>query len=164
MPELPFDEPTEALTAAEPGDWVEPITLDLFPRTDPMSLNEALEGKTAGANAKRARFIKDWRTAGYKAAALAGAHRTIAGRPGHVWLVVTFPVNRRRDDMNYTLALKAVVDGLVEAGCWDDDQRDTVVTWGVRWEKSPQPHRIVISPANHFSCVHDANDHLDTAP
>lgn len=45
-------------------------------------------------------------------------------------VTVTLPVsgNRRRDPHNWTPTVKAIVDGLVDAGVWPDDNSDWVAT------------------------------------
>jgi crossover junction endodeoxyribonuclease RusA len=50
---------------------------------------------------------------------------------------VTFPVpdNRRRDADNPAPTVKAIVDGLVDAGLWPDDTPEWVETLGSRFEK-----------------------------
>lgn len=54
---------------------------------------------------------------------------TDAGRPPS--LVVAFlpvPDNRRRDPHNYYPTIKAIIDGLVDAGVWPDDNPTYVTT------------------------------------
>lgn len=45
-------------------------------------------------------------------------------------VTVTLPVsgNRKRDPHNWTPTVKAIVDGLVDAGVWPDDNSDWVTT------------------------------------
>jgi hypothetical protein len=132
--------------------WTEPIVLELRPAQPPKSLN-ALLGASKWPVAS---FIKTWRASACMAASRAGVAPLIGGQPAHVWLEVAFTQNRRRDEMSYVGALKAVTDGLVDAGCWPDDTRDFVVTWGCTWVKAPAgtPHRLIISPALPGTCVH----------
>lgn len=153
LPMLPGwdDEPAGPAPA-----WTEPIVLELRPVQRPMSMNTVLEGKSDGANRQRAAFIRSWRNAAAHAAGRAGIARVIAGQPAHVWLDVAFDQLRGRDEMNWTYCLKAAVDGLTkDAGCWPDDQRDWIRTWGCGWTKRPGgPHLLTIAPALPGTCVH----------
>jgi hypothetical protein len=86
---------------------------------------------------RRARLTRIWR----QATAL-HAHRTLGpGRKNRAqppsFVRVTFPVtvNRRRDSDGPAPTVKAIVDGLVDAGCWPDDTPNYVETLGSRFEK-----------------------------
>lgn len=47
--------------------------------------------------------------------------------PSVVEIAIPFARNARRDPMNYVgTVLKAVIDGLVDAGCWPDDTPEFV--------------------------------------
>lgn len=72
---------------------------------------------------KRAELVRYWRQRTHLAA------RHLGPQPPSV-VHLTLPVRdrRRRDPMNYYPTLKAVVDGLVDAGCWPDDTPDYVRT------------------------------------
>ena len=74
--------------------------------------------------AVRSKLIKAWRLC---------AHVECAGAnlgtlpPSLVTLTLPFARNGRRDPMNYVgTVVKAVVDGLVDAGCWPDDTAEWV--------------------------------------
>lgn len=73
----------------------------------------------------KARKIKAWR-------AVAAAHaRQIVGfcpTPAEVWLTINVADSRRRDPHNYYPTVKAVIDGMVDAGCWPDDSPEYVRT------------------------------------
>jgi crossover junction endodeoxyribonuclease RusA len=57
-------------------------------------------------------------------------------RPALVCVTIPFPDRRRRDPMNYTgTVVKAVVDGLVDAGLWPDD--------GPEWVEVADPVIVV---------------------
>lgn len=74
--------------------------------------------------AAKARLVREWRTAAFYAAV--GEHRGL----GPSIVAVTLPVksNRRRDPHNLHPTVKAVIDGLVDAGCWPDDTPEWVTT------------------------------------
>lgn len=71
---------------------------------------------------ERAELTRQWK----------GAARLLAGRyknqpPGIVQIWLPFKDSRRRDPHNYCgTVLKAIIDGLVQAGCWPDDTPDYV--------------------------------------
>lgn len=82
--------------------------------------------------AVKMRRTRDWRTAaGY--AALAAIGYTLPP----CWVHLTLPVRdqRRRDPMNYAPTLKAVVDGMVDAGLWADDTPEFVTCVEPKLEK-----------------------------
>jgi crossover junction endodeoxyribonuclease RusA len=58
-------------------------------------------------------------------------------KPLPCFVRVTFPVkdNRRRDSDNPAPTVKAIVDGLVDAGVWPDDTPEWVETLGSRFAK-----------------------------
>lgn len=74
---------------------------------------------------KRAQLVRAWRQHTF----LLVAALNLGPQPPSV-VHLTLPVRdrRRRDPMNYYPTLKAVVDGLVDAGCWPDDTPDYVRT------------------------------------
>lgn len=92
-----------------------------FPAPGPlMSLNDRTHW------AARARTTKAWRRT---AARAAWRIRPPRHQPRST-VAVELPVRdrRRRDPHNYTPTLKAIVDGLVDAGLWPDDTPDHVHT------------------------------------
>lgn len=92
----------------------------------PWSVNERLHWSKAAAltsawrHATHAHALS-WRN---KNGAAWDAHQ---GRPGLVCVMIPFRDNRRRDPHNYSATVvKAIVDGLVDAGLWPDDTADWV--------------------------------------
>jgi Holliday junction resolvase RusA-like endonuclease len=61
---------------------------------------------------------------------------------------VSFPVtqNRRRDADNPAPTVKAIVDGLVDAGMWPDDTPEWVETLGSRFVKGATEVVVEIIP------------------
>ena len=82
---------------------------------------------------KRAVQVKKWRLFAY----LACPYRP--GQPSvpPCFVQITLPVrdNRRRDPMNYVPTVKAIVDGLVDAGVWPDDDSTWVTVMEPKLEK-----------------------------
>lgn len=84
-----------------------------FPQPAPlMSMNDRPHW------AAKARAVRTWRAAACVAAD-ASPHRLLP--PALVELHLPVADRRRRDPMNYAPTMKAVVDGLVDAGVWPDD-------------------------------------------
>ena len=85
-----------------------------------LSLNDSDHWRT------HARRVKAWRTAAAFTVPryLRGAHL------GYSQVEVTLPVldNRRRDPSNLTATVKAIVDGLVDDGVWEDDSSEHLTT------------------------------------
>jgi len=77
----------------------------------------------------RAGYVSAWRDATkliYRSACRK-AKRDIPLEPGIVRITIPFGTKRRRDPHNYCgTVLKAVIDGLVEAGAWPDDSPEWV--------------------------------------
>ena len=75
--------------------------------------------------ATHARLVKEWRTAG-----MLYARKARIGPQPPSRIAVTLPVTgrRRRDPHNWTPTVKAIVDGLVDAGVWPDDNSAWIVT------------------------------------
>ncbi len=71
----------------------------------------------------RAREVRAWRTAAHYAALEQLPGGPSARTVGRRLVELELPVrdSRRRDPHNYAPTLKAVVDGLVDAGLWPDD-------------------------------------------
>lgn len=79
-----------------------------------------------GWRAKAAR-VKLWR----QAAAWAAVAAKVQPRTGRTLVKVTLPIrttNTRRDPSNFAPCVKAIVDGLTDAGVWPDDHAGWVVT------------------------------------
>ena len=75
--------------------------------------------------ATRSKLVAAWRQAAFVAARQAG----VGPLPACVVeIAIPFPKAGRRDPMNYVgTCLKAVIDGLVDAGCWPDDTPEWVI-------------------------------------
>ena len=71
----------------------------------------------------RARRARDWRLCAMSAARNAGVGPQ---PPSVIEVELPFTRNGRRDPSNYLPAVKAAVDGLVDAGLWPDDTPDYV--------------------------------------
>ena len=76
----------------------------------------------------KARITKSWRDAAcYAAIAATPGQRARALPPCRVRVSLPVPDRRRRDPSNYVgTVVKALVDGLVDAGLWQDDTPDFV--------------------------------------
>ena len=86
----------------------------------------------------RARLTKQWRLAGF-VAATNWFHQSNTSRPLHPCaILVTFgvPDRRRRDPHHTAPTVKAIVDGLVDAGFWRDDTPDHVVVLDPMFERA----------------------------
>ena len=94
--------------------------LDFSYATTPISPNGAHGNHHA--HAKKVRAV---RTVAARTARLAGISELGRCRAQLTWYVLT---NHRRDPVNLTLTLKAMVDGLVDAGVTTDDTPDLVDT------------------------------------
>jgi crossover junction endodeoxyribonuclease RusA len=87
---------------------------------------------------KRGQLTKAWRESAFWAERFQITHAP--HRHDHLppsFVRVTFPVsdNRRRDADNPAPTVKAIVDGLVDAGVWPDDTPEWVETLGSRFAK-----------------------------
>lgn len=113
-----------------------------FPQPAPrLSMNDRTHWRKKAAATKAWReFARSW------------AHK--AGWPcckaTHVpcFVRVTFPVkdNRRRDADNPAPTVKAIVDGLVDAGVWPDDTPEWVETLGSRFAKGADVVTVELIP------------------
>lgn len=73
--------------------------------------------------------------------------RAVAANPATVTVVIPVPDHRRRDPANYYPVSKAVVDGLVKAGVWpDDDPRYVSVTEPILTRELSASIRIELRP------------------
>jgi len=73
--------------------------------------------------AKRSRLVKAWRECSHVECVAA---KLGPQPPSVVTVTLPFARNARRDPMNYFTVVKAIVDGLVDAGLWPDDTNDYV--------------------------------------
>ncbi len=88
----------------------------------------------------KARLTAAWRRAAFDAAIVDfGTAPSSRARPA-CEVRVHFPVrqNRRRDPHNAAPTVKAIVDGLVDAGVWPDDTDEYVVVLDPRFYKPDQ--------------------------
>lgn len=81
---------------------------------------------------KNASLVKAWRWA-----AFAGATKGIGHQLPPCNVTVTLPVrdSRRRDPMNYVKTVKPIIDGMVDAGLWPDDDSTWVTVMEPKLEK-----------------------------
>lgn len=82
--------------------------------------------------ANKARISRDWRTT---TEVIARNHAILNKLalplpPGRIDIGFVVGANRRRDRDNLAPTTKAIVDGLVDAGWWADDDQDTVESYG----------------------------------
>lgn len=76
---------------------------------------------------KKAAVVRKWRYAAYLAALAA----KVQPRTGRTLVKVTLPIrtpNTRRDPSNFAPTVKALIDGLTDAGVWPDDHSGWVLT------------------------------------
>lgn len=81
--------------------------------------------------ASRARQTRTWRTAAYFHALAAISHKHIVpAGPRRMLISIDLPVRRagRRDAHNYAPTIKAIIDGMVDAGLFIDDSTNYVLT------------------------------------
>lgn len=79
--------------------------------------------------AQRRRLTDPWKLLAFTTATNARLADALAATPCLVTVHIPVPDKRRRDPHNYMPVVKAVVDGLVRARCWpDDDPRYVTVT------------------------------------
>lgn len=88
----------------------------------PLTMNERLHWSQ---KAVRSRV---WRHAAFYAAAALGSPSERAMPASTVSVVIPVRGRRARDPHNWYPTVKAVVDGLVDAGVWPDDNSDWVTT------------------------------------
>jgi crossover junction endodeoxyribonuclease RusA len=96
------------------------VEFTFYPPYEPWSLNQE-RTKHWSWRAKRTRA--------YRFAAMAGARnlRIEPQPPSRVLVQLAFAkASSRRDPSNYLPAVKAIVDGLVDAGLWPDDTAEFV--------------------------------------
>lgn len=94
------------------------IVLELGPiPAEPLSLNKANKLHWA----ERRRLTDPWKHLAWATALQARLADALRQAPCTVTVHIPFPTNHRRDPHNYVPVCKAVVDGLVKAGVWPDD-------------------------------------------
>lgn len=87
-----------------------------------LNLNDRMSWRPRGV------FVEAWRRAAWAAAVQIG-QPAVRRRPAS-WVTVSLPVadRRRRDPHNFAPTMKAIIDGLVDAGVWPDDTPEYVTT------------------------------------
>ena len=112
------------------------MVLEVMEPAERMNLNQRYGWRT------KARLTKAWRGAAY-VAACQQLGRGPAERAREACFVrVKFPVadpGRRRDPHNWSPTEKAIVDGLVDAGVWVDDDEAHVLVLPCRFFKPDGP-------------------------
>lgn len=98
-----------------------PIELVFLPPARLMSMNDRDHWRA------KAKMTKQWRAAANCAANSAHPGQSRLG-PSIVHIVFPVRDRRRRDPHNYYPTVKAIVDGLVDAGVWPDDTPEWVTT------------------------------------
>jgi crossover junction endodeoxyribonuclease RusA len=103
-----------------------------------------------------------WRDLTILMARQARLARAVAASPATVTVVIPVPDNRRRDPANYYPVTKAVIDGLVKAGVWpDDDPRYVSVTEPILTRERSASIRIELrTPAPAGAAGHVRADEL----
>jgi crossover junction endodeoxyribonuclease RusA len=96
--------------------------------------------------AQKAQFVRVWRTVTLGFVRASGFR--FPSPPQPCFVRVTFPVrdNRRRDSDNPAPTVKAIVDGLVDAGVWPDDSPEWVETLGSRFAKGADLVTVELIP------------------
>ena len=97
-----------------------PVSFTLAAPGPYLSMNDRSHWRT------RARAVKAWRTAAARAAVPAAWF--VYGVPQEVWVQLDVADKRRRDPHNLYPTVKALIDGMTDAGCWDDDTPEWVHT------------------------------------
>ena len=93
---------------------------------------------------RKAERTKAWRTCAFVAARNAGVRNV-----GPSFVQVTFSVGRdvKRDPHNMAPTIKAIVDGLTDAGCWPDDDSSHVAIVDPLFVKRPgQSVEVQLTP------------------
>lgn len=77
---------------------------------------------------RRSPIVREWRRAAWAAGCATGLGPSKRRLVGRQEVAVTLPVKGRlrRDPMNYVATVKAIVDGLTDAGLWPDDDAEHV--------------------------------------
>lgn len=98
------------------------MRISFHPPCPPWSVNERRHWAAEGRDRKLWKTLARLRAEDYL------LRRTLPGlRPSNVSVTIPFPGPGRRDPHNYTgTVVKAIIDGLVAAGCWPDDTAEYV--------------------------------------
>lgn len=98
---------------------MEPITFTMPAPCKPWSINEERSHHWSWRSGR----IKNWRRASFYAARAASVP---AMPPSEITVSLPFAAHGRRDPSNYLPPVKALIDGLVDAGLWPDDTEEYV--------------------------------------
>ena len=103
--------------------------------------------------ARRAADVRVWRRAAWAAGVQAIHDGTATRETGFSTVAITLPVkgNLRRDPHNFVPTLKAVVDGLVDAGVFADDSVKHLRTLEPVLDQAATVVTVIIQPANETS-------------
>lgn len=100
------------------------VVVDLgLPPTKPLSINEERSMTHFG---QRTRRLDPWRDLAWAMANNQNTKEQVAGRRGRITVVIPFRTRAVRDPHNYFPIVKSVVDGLVRALVWPDDNPEYV--------------------------------------
>ena len=91
--------------------------------------------------AQKAKLTAAWREAAFYAAKQARLECRV---PYLVTVVIPVKDRRKRDPHNWFPTVKPIVDGLVDAGVWPDDNSDWVTTTEPRLEPGGELVRVVM--------------------
>ena len=120
----------------------DPVVISMLPPCRMLNMNHRLHW------AKKAELTRTWRTAGFAAALVAKIARGITYPFGPSTVSIALPVaslNVKRDPSNWYPTIKAIVDGLTDAGCWPDDNADWVATTEPTFHRSADLAHVVVT-------------------
>lgn len=93
---------------------------------------------------RKAKLTKEWRAAGYTAVCVAfGAQPKPFERPVHVTATFWKPTKAHYDPNNLWPTVKAICDGITDAGLWVDDDHQHVIGPDMR-HGGYGPERVII--------------------
>lgn len=117
------------------------VTLELGPApAKPLSLNE-MNGMHW---ADRRRRTDPWKALALYTAMQANLAAVVNGEPCCVTVRIPVQGRYRRDPHNYVPVAKAVVDGLVKAGVWPDDNPTFVTVMEPVLVQCPEPAAVTL--------------------
>lgn len=112
------------------------------PPSPPLSLNRERSLHWAARN----RELEPWKDLAIVMARQLRLRKQIGGTPCAVAVELPFSKVRRRDPHNYAPTIKAIIDGLVDAGVWPDDTAEWVEVLDPILTVAPAPVRIRLYP------------------
>lgn len=119
------------------------ITIEFPLPCKPLTMNQRMHW------AAKAKVTRLWRASGYAAAMGACLRGEMRSPRSRSVVQLTIPVRStkiRRDPHNWFPTVKAVIDGLVDAGLWPDDTSEYVITVEPKFRQGG-PVTIDITPA-----------------